>query len=150
MARIVDAIGRVRSGGLSCVEAAALLGMSDRHFRRLRDAYSEGGAAAIIDRRRGRPASNRAPPGVADWVVAQFTATYFDFTPKHFHEALAKAYNVSTANADNDQVVNIPPLHTVSADLRSAEGALPLKAWLEQSRLGWPAGQRSRAEPDAS
>jgi transposase len=92
MARIVDAIGRVRSGGLSCLEAAAALGMSDRHFRRLRDAYSEGGAAAIIDRRRGRPASNRAPPELADWVVGQYTTTYFDFTPKHFHEALAKAY----------------------------------------------------------
>lgn len=92
MARIVDAVLRVRGGALSCAEAAAVLGMSDRHFRRLRDAYIEGGAEAIVDRRRGRPASNRAPASVADWVVAQYANTYFDFTPKHFHEALAKAY----------------------------------------------------------
>ena len=65
-------------------------------------------------------------------------------------EALAKAYNVSTANADNDLVVNVPPLHTVSADLRSAEGALPLKAWLEQSRLGWPAGQVVPGDADCT
>ncbi len=63
MARIVDAIGRVGGGALSCVEAAALLGISERHFRRLRDAYVEGGAEAIIDRRRGRPASNKVAAG---------------------------------------------------------------------------------------
>jgi hypothetical protein len=52
MAWIADAIGRVRGGALNCVEAAALLGISERHFRRLRDAYLEGGAEAIIDKRR--------------------------------------------------------------------------------------------------
>lgn len=39
MARIVEAIGRVRSNSPSCVEAADWLGISERHFRRLRDAY---------------------------------------------------------------------------------------------------------------
>jgi len=90
MARIVDAIGRVRGGALSCVEAAALLGISERHFRRLRDAYLEGGAEAIIDQRRGRPAPNRAPDGIADWVAEQYLSKYFDFTAKHFHEALKR------------------------------------------------------------
>jgi transcriptional regulator GlxA family with amidase domain len=66
MARIVEAIGRVREERLSCVEAAALLGMSERHFRRLRDAYGEGGAAAIVDRRRGKAASNRAPEAIKE------------------------------------------------------------------------------------
>lgn len=90
MARIVEAIGRVRTGALSCVGAAALLGLSERHFRRLRDAYEEGGAEAIVDRRRGRPACNRAPAMVADWAVEEYRTRYFDFTPKHFHEELAK------------------------------------------------------------
>jgi hypothetical protein len=49
MARIVDAIGRLREKHLSGVGAAELLGLSERHFRRLRDAYLEGGAAAIVD-----------------------------------------------------------------------------------------------------
>lgn len=90
MARIVEAIGRVREERLSCVEAAALLGMSERHFRRLRDAYAEGGAAAIVDRRRGKAPSNRAPEAIKDWVVEQDVTRYFDFTPKHFHEELKK------------------------------------------------------------
>lgn len=90
MARIAEAIGRVRSGAFSCVAAAEQLGMSERHFRRLRDAYVEGGAEAIVDGRRGRPAGNRAPDATVDWVVEQYLTRYFDFTPKHFHEELAK------------------------------------------------------------
>ncbi len=90
MARIVAAIGREQSGRLSCIEAAALLGISERHFRRLRDAYLEGGAEGIIDKRRRRPASNKAPGKIIDWVVEQYRTKYFDFTAKHFHEAMRK------------------------------------------------------------
>jgi len=43
MARIVDALGRYRDGRLSCVEAAEVLGISERHFRRLRDKYEADG-----------------------------------------------------------------------------------------------------------
>lgn len=90
MARIVEAIGRVRSKRLSCTEAAEFLGISDRHFRRLRDSYEEGGAEAIADKRRGRPASNKAPVDAADFVADQFRTRYYDFTPKHFHEELKR------------------------------------------------------------
>lgn len=90
MARIVDAIGRVREKRLGCVEAAELLGISERHFRRLRDAYLEGGAEAIIDKRRGRAASNKVSAAIGDWVAEQYRTKYFDFTAKHFHEALRK------------------------------------------------------------
>jgi hypothetical protein len=92
MARIVDAIGRVREKRLSCIEAAELLGRSERHFRRLRDNYEEGGTEAIVDRRRGRPASNKAPDETANFVAEQYRRKYFDFMPKHFHEALCKAH----------------------------------------------------------
>ncbi len=51
MARIIDAIGLHRKRKLSCVEAEALLGLSERHFRRLRDAYEAHGAEGIVDRR---------------------------------------------------------------------------------------------------
>jgi hypothetical protein len=86
MARIVEATGRVRDKRLSCVEAAALLGISERHFRRSRDSFEEGSAEAIVNRRRGRRASNKAPTDVANWVVEQFRTRYFNFSRKHFHE----------------------------------------------------------------
>src|SRR3954454_16653145 len=88
MARIIDAIGLDQARKLSCVEAGALLGMSERHFRRLRGAYEERGAEGVTDRRRGRTSGRR--PGVAEiaWGVEEFRTGYFDFTAKHFHEAV--------------------------------------------------------------
>ena len=88
MARIIDAIGLHQAKKLSCVEAAELLGMSERHFRRLRDAYEERGAQGIVDRRRGRASGRRAPVDEVAGVVEEFRTRYFDFTAKHFHEAI--------------------------------------------------------------
>jgi transposase len=88
MARIVEAIGRWRSGALSCMEAAEVLGMSERHFRRLRDRYEAEGAEGLIDRRRGRVSGRRVPVDRIEWVLEQFRTRYFDFTVKHFHEQL--------------------------------------------------------------
>jgi transposase len=90
MARIVDAIGRYRTGELSCLEAAELLGMSERHFRRLRDRYEAEGAEGIIDRRRGRVSHRRVPADQVEWVIEQFATRYYDFTVKHFHEELRR------------------------------------------------------------
>jgi hypothetical protein len=44
MARYVEGLERYRVGRLSRVEAAELLGISERHFRRLRDRYEAEGA----------------------------------------------------------------------------------------------------------
>ena len=48
MARIVEAVGLYRTGKVTC-EAASWLGMSKRHFRRLRDRYETEGAERIIE-----------------------------------------------------------------------------------------------------
>jgi transposase len=90
MARIVDAIGSYHRHELSCLEAADLLGISERHFRRLRDRYEAEGAEGIIDRRRGRASTRRVPVDRIEWVVEQYRTRYFDFTIKHFHEELEK------------------------------------------------------------
>jgi len=88
MARIGEAIGRHKGGQLSCLEAASLLGMSERHFRRLRDRHEAEGAEGLIDRRRGKASGRRAPVDTIEWVLEQFRTRYFDFNTKHFHEAL--------------------------------------------------------------
>ena len=86
MARVLDAIRSHRSGRLSCVEAGELLGLSERHFRRLRDAYEDRGAEGLVDHRRGRVSSRRVPDAEAEWLAEMFRTRYFDFTAKHFHE----------------------------------------------------------------
>jgi len=88
MARYVEGLERYRVGRLSCGEAAELLGISERHFRRLRDRYEAEGAEGLIDRRRGRASGRRAPTDQIEFVVEQYRTRYWDFTVKHFHEAL--------------------------------------------------------------
>jgi transposase len=90
MARIVEAIGLYRTGKVTCEVAAEWLGMSERHFRRLRDRYEAEGAEGIVDRRRGRVSGRKAPMDQVDWVIDQYMTRYFDFTVKHFHEEIAK------------------------------------------------------------
>src|SRR5687768_14395242 len=86
VARIVEAIGRCRQGELSCGAAAELLGMGERHFRRLRDRYEAEGAAGIADRRLGKASSRRVPVDRIAWVLDQYRTRYAAFTVKHFRE----------------------------------------------------------------
>src|ERR1700682_3748776 len=95
MARYVEGLERYRGGRLSCIEAAELLGISERHFRRLRDRYEAGGAEGLIDRRRGRASGRRAPVDRIEFVVEQYRTRYWDFTVKHFHEALQAEHGFS-------------------------------------------------------
>lgn len=95
MARIVEAVTRYRAGVMSCVEAAEFLGMSERHFRRLRDRYAAEGAEGIIDRRLGRASARRAPVDEVAWLVETFRTRYWDFTAKHFHEVMVREHGLS-------------------------------------------------------
>lgn len=88
--RIAETIGRYWSGALSCLEAAEVLGMSERHFRRLRDRYEAEGAEGIVDRRLGRASARRAPLDQIEWVLELYRTRYWDFTVKHFHEHLVR------------------------------------------------------------
>jgi hypothetical protein len=95
MARFVEALERHRSGRLSCQEAAECLGISDRHFRRLRGTYEAEGAEGLIDRRRGRRFGRAVPVDRIEWMLEQFDTRYFDFNAKHFRERLKADHNWS-------------------------------------------------------
>ena len=88
IARVLDAISSPRAGRWSCVEAGELLGFSERHFRRLRDAFDERGEDGLIDRRRGRVSARAADAAEAEWVAEMFRTRYFDLRIKHFHKRI--------------------------------------------------------------
>ena len=56
-----EVYGRTRSRLLSQAEAAEVLGVSERTFRRWRDRYEAEGAEGLYDRRLGRVSARRAP-----------------------------------------------------------------------------------------
>lgn len=73
---------------LSQAEAAEVLGMSERTFRRWRDRFEAEGAEGLYDRRLGRVSARRAPVDEVARVLELFDTRYWDFTAKHFHEKL--------------------------------------------------------------
>ena len=83
-----EVCGRTRRGVLGQAEAAEILGVSERTFRRWRDRFEAEGAEGLYDRRLGRVSARRAPVDEVARVLELFDTRYWDFTAKHFHEKL--------------------------------------------------------------
>ena len=83
---------RSRHRQLSHVEAASVLGVSERTFRRWRDRFEAEGAEGLYDRRLGKVSARRVPVDTVMAVLALFDTRYWDFTAKHFHEKLVSEH----------------------------------------------------------
>jgi transposase len=90
MAVFLNLLHRWESAELNQAEAAGLLGVSERTFRRWRDRYDEEGEAGLLDRRLGKASGKRVPTDRAEEVEALYRERYSGFTVKHFHEHLVK------------------------------------------------------------
>lgn len=77
---------------LSCVEAARILGCSERHFLRLRGRYAEEGIDGLRDRRVGRASPRRASDEEMEEVSRLYRDRYKGFSVKHFYE-FARSYH---------------------------------------------------------
>ena len=82
--RFEDILGRSE---LSQMEAAELLGISERTFRRWRDRHRESGLAGLDDRRLA-PSLRRAPVAEIERMLGLYRDLYRGFTVQHFHEQL--------------------------------------------------------------
>ena len=89
-----DVYGRTYRGAMSQSEAAEVLGMSERTFRRYRDRFEAEGAEGLYDRRLGRLSGRRAPADEVMAVLELFDTRYWDFTAKHFWEKLVADHGV--------------------------------------------------------
>ncbi len=88
--RFEEIYGRWQRRQLSQAEAAEILGMSERTFRRWRDRYDEEGLDGLLDRRLGRASANRAPVDQVSRVLELYRSRYGGFTAKHFHDKLTR------------------------------------------------------------
>ena len=90
--KFTEILDRTRSRTLSQLEAASVLGVSERTFRRWRDRFEAEGAEGLYDRRLGRVSARRIPVDTLMEVLELFDTRYWDFTAKHFHEKLAEEH----------------------------------------------------------
>ena len=71
-------------------EAAELLGVSERTFRRWTRRYEEENESGLIDRRLGKASGKRVPSDRAEEVERLYRERYQGFTVKPFHEHLVR------------------------------------------------------------
>ena len=90
--RFTDVLGRSERSELSQMEAAELLGISERTFRRWRDRHRDAGPPGLDDRRLA-PSPRRASVAEIERMLGLYRDLYRGFTVKHFHEQLAKRHN---------------------------------------------------------
>jgi transposase len=71
---------------LTMAEAAEMLGITERTFRRWSDRYEADGAAGLQDQRLGRTSARAVPVDEALRMVMLYETRYTGWTVKHFHE----------------------------------------------------------------
>ncbi len=89
--RFSDVLERTERSGLSQMEAAELLGISERTFRRWRVRHRDDGAAGLSDLRLA-PSPRRAPVAEIERMLGLYRDIYRGFTVKHFHEHLRERH----------------------------------------------------------
>jgi transposase len=90
MAMFLNFLQRWEQVELNQEEAAELLGVDVRTFRRWTRRYDEEGEAGLLDRRLGKASGKRVPTDRAEEVEQLYRERCQGFTVKHFHEHLVK------------------------------------------------------------
>lgn len=83
--RFVEAYEGYRRGSLTQSEAALVLGVCDRTFRRYMNRYDEGGMDALLDKRLVQVSQRRAPVDEVMRVVDQYRTRHVGWNAKHFY-----------------------------------------------------------------
>ena len=91
--RFETLLERHERGDLSQAEAAEMLGISERTFRRWQVRLRDEGPAGLVDRRLGKPSPRRASVHEIARMLDLYRGSYAEFTVKHFHEQLVKRHN---------------------------------------------------------
>ena len=93
--KIKEVITRAMSGQINWLQAAEIIGITDRSMRRWRKRLSVGGYGDLLDRRTRRPSAKRIDMAVVEKVLRVYREKYFDLNVKHFVEKLHAEEGIS-------------------------------------------------------
>ena len=81
---------QVRDKVITARHGAELLGLTPRHFRRLRRVWERKGDEAVIHGLRGRPSNHAKSPGLRTWALERARdPVFWDFGPTLLAEHLS-------------------------------------------------------------
>ena len=92
--KVQEVILQAMAKKITWYQAAEIIGISDRHMRRWRERYEEGGFRGLFDRRRGKPSPKRVSMAVLERVLELYREKYFDLNLSHFQEKLASEHQI--------------------------------------------------------
>jgi transposase len=76
------------------MQAADILGISDRQMRRWKRRYEIYGYDGLYDRRKKRPSPKKVPLETVEKILRLYREKYFDFNMSHFYDKLRKEHNI--------------------------------------------------------
>ena len=141
-----DVLGYWQARRLSALEAAELLGMSERSFRRYRQRYEEEGPDGLFDRRLGKASARRVPADRVAWVLDEYRSHYRGWTVKHFHDHLrerhgfAWSYTWTKTTLQRAGLVPKAPRRGVHRRRRQRKPCVGMMVHQDGSRHEWLAG----------
>ena len=144
--RFSSLLDRQERSELTQVEAASLLGISERTFRRYRDRYAESGEAGLADGRSSR-SSKRAAEAEIERMLGLYRDKYADFTVKHFHEQLVSRHNyklgytVTKVHLHRAGLVRPAPTRSAHRKKRPRRPLVGMMLHQDGSRHAWLEGQ---------
>lgn len=83
--RFEEAHGGWKRGSLTQEEAARILGVCDRTFRRYVERYDDGGLEALLDKRLTQASHRRAPVDEVMALAERYRKRYKGWNVSHFH-----------------------------------------------------------------
>ena len=144
--RFEGLLDRHERGELSQLEAAEMLGITERTFRRWRDRLRDEGPPGLVDRRIGKPSSRRAAVEEIERMLGLYRECYSDFTVKHFHEQLVKrhdyklCYTVTRVALQTAGLVRPAPKRSAHRKKRARRPLPGMMLHQDASRFAWLAG----------
>jgi transposase len=138
--------GRWERGEVSQAEAAEILGMTERSFRRWYRRFEEDGVEGLADRRLGKPSSKRVPEAWADRLEQLYQERYFGFNAKHFHEHLVKdhgfpySYTWAKSFLHRRQIIPLSPRKGTHRKKRPRRPLVGMMLHQDGSRHRWVPG----------
>ena len=90
----LEIIYRVKEKRMTQKVAAETLGISERHMRRLIQAYRKENEHGLISKRRGKPSNNRISTEIIKEAIDLIKKNYHDFGPTLAHEKLLENHDL--------------------------------------------------------
>lgn len=144
--RFEEVYGGWQQGRLTQEQAARVLGVSDRTFRRYVERYDDGGLEALLDKRLTQASHRRAPVDEVISLAERYRERYKGWNVRHFHshyrrDGGPRSYTWVKKSLQEAKLVNKAPRRGVHRKRRERAPLPGMMIHQDGSRHEWVPGQ---------